>query len=235
VIKTALILAGGFGTRLQSIVKDVPKPMAPINGIPFLDYQLFYLKQQGISQVILSVGHLFEAIRQRYQTNFNGLEIKYAIEDSPLGTGGAIRLAINQCDDEEVLALNGDSFFDISLPSFFEMHSSHKSNFSLALRGIENAARYGTIELSENRIVSFKEKTGQQVAGLINAGVYILNRSLFLQHTQAITFSIEKDFFEKHIQSIPIYGFQLPGYFIDIGIPEDFHQAQNDFKRFKYQ
>ena len=115
-IKTALILAGGFGTRLQSIVKDVPKPMAPINGIPFLDYQLFYLKQQGISQVILSVGHLFEAIQQRYQTNFNGLEIKYAIEDSPLGTGGAIRgLTMAAFDLEKSVFIATSAFIDLGI------------------------------------------------------------------------------------------------------------------------
>lgn len=234
-IKTAVILAGGFGTRLQSIVKDIPKPMAPINGIPFLDYQLYYLKKQGITHVILSVGHLFEVVQQRYLSNFNGLEIKYAIEKNPLGTGGAIRLALNECSDDEVIVLNGDSFFNISLPLLYQLHSSHQSLISLALREVENAARYGTIQLSENRIVSFKEKSQQQVAGIINAGVYILNRLHFLRHTQASTFSIEKDFFEKHIQSISLHGFLMSGYFIDIGIPEDFQKAQHDFKGFKYQ
>lgn len=235
-IKTAIILAGGFGTRLQSVVTDVPKPMAPINSIPFLTYQFAYLKHFGITNIILSVGYLNEKIRDFYKNSFNGISIQYVIEDRPLGTGGGIRKAIELCKDEWVLALNGDSFFDVDLTLFQTKHSSIDSKISLALRKVTDAARYGTIELNNNRIISFKEKNNILAPGLINGGVYILNKELFLTSTPANTnFSIEKDFFETNLRSLQINGFEFNGYFIDIGVPEDYKQAQHDFKEFKYR
>jgi D-glycero-alpha-D-manno-heptose 1-phosphate guanylyltransferase len=236
-IKTAIILAGGFGTRLQTVVNDVPKPMAPINGIPFLSYQLNYLKHYGIDTVILSVGYLHEKIMAFYKNEFNGLKLSYVVEDEPLGTGGGIRKAIEQCKDEEVLALNGDSFFDINLNKFQQYHEFKNSSFSLALRKVDNASRYGRIEIeNDNRIRTFQEKNENPEAGSINAGVYILDRKLFMEHTSSnAKFSIEKDFFEKQIPFLPIYGFEFEAYFIDIGIPEDYKQAQHDLKGSKYK
>lgn len=236
-VKTAIILAGGFGTRLQSVIKNVPKPMAPVNGIPFLNYQINYLKHFGINQVILSVGYLHSIISEYYKNEFNGVKISYAIEETALGTGGGIRQALELSSDELVLALNGDSFFDIPLNDFAKMHEENKSQFSLATRKVVDASRYGTIETDVNhRITSFKEKDINKKEGIINAGIYLLNKTIFLQNTNANTnFSIEKDFFEKHIHQFPIFGFQFNGYFIDIGIPEDYNKAQNDFKEFKYR
>lgn len=236
-IKTAIILAGGFGTRLQSVVSDVPKPMAPINSTPFLDYQLAYLKHYGIENIILSVGYLNEKIRDYYQDGLNGLKINYVMEETPLGTGGGIRKAMELNSDELVLALNGDSFFDVDLNHLKKLHVLKNSQISLALRRADNASRYGAIELdSSDRIISFKEKSSQTHAGFINAGVYLLNQEVFLKHAPAnCNFSIEKDFFEKKLDTLPIYGFEFSGYFIDIGIPEDYNKAQHDFKEFKYR
>jgi len=235
-IKTAIILAGGFGTRLQSVVTDVPKPMAPINSIPFLTYQFNYLKHFGINHIVLSVGYLNEKIRAYYQDSFEGITIQYVIEDTPLGTGGGIRKAMELCTDEWVLALNGDSFFDVDLKKFQAEHSANHSQISLTLRKVADAARYGTIELNKNRITSFKEKNNVNAPGLINGGVYILNKKLFLDSTPLnANFSIEKDFFETNIHQLHINGFEFDGYFIDIGIPEDYKQAQHDFKEFKYR
>lgn len=235
-ITTAIILAGGFGTRLKSVVSDLPKPMAPINNNPFLNYQLNYLKHYGVKNVILSVGYLSEKIRDYYGNNFNGLTIDYVIEENPLGTGGGIRLALEKCNEELVFVLNGDSFFDVNLIQFYNLHSQNKSQISLALRKVNESARYGTIEKNkENKITSFKEKSGIDKEGIINGGVYILDKHLYLQTTSPATnFSIEKDFFEKHLSTILISGFEFEGYFIDIGIPEDYLKAQNDFKGFKY-
>lgn len=234
-LQTAIILAGGFGTRLQSVVSDVPKPMAPINSIPFLNYQLNYLKHFGITHAVLSVGYLSEKITSFYKNSFNGINISYVIEDSPLGTGGGIRKAMELCDAKNVLALNGDSFFDVNLHEFYDLNSNANSQISLALRKVNDAARYGTIELKGNRIISFKEKNGESKPGLINGGVYILNRELFLQNTKSnINFSIEKDFFEINLKQLNINGFEFNDYFIDIGIPEDYTKAQHDFKEFKY-
>ncbi len=231
-ITTAIILAGGFGTRLKTVVNDVPKPMAPINGVPFLSYQLNYLKRFGISHVVLSVGYMHEKIMEFYKNEFNGIKITYVIENEPLGTGGGIRKGIEECDDKAVFALNGDSFFDIDLDKLQQFHDFKNASFSLALRKVENASRYGNIEINrENEIVQFQEKSDTPEAGLINAGIYILEPTLYLKHTPAHTkFSIEKDLFEKELQTLPIYGFEFDGYFIDIGIPEDYNKAQHDLK-----
>ncbi len=234
-VHTAIILAGGFGTRLQSVVNDVPKPMAPINGKPFLDYQLHYLKHYGIKKVIFSLGYLAEKIQHHFKNSFNGIELVYVVEEHPLGTGGAIRLAIEQCTEEEVIVINGDSFFNLDLNSFYQLHRLHASQISLALRSVDNASRYGTIELNVHRIISFLEKNNQHQKGIINAGVYILNTKLYLSNTMASHFSIEKDFFEKQLTHLIINGFEFNGYFIDIGIPEDYSKAQHDFKEFTYR
>lgn len=236
-LKEAIILAGGFGTRLRDVISDVPKTMAPVNGRPFLDYQLKYLKYYGIQKVILSVGYLSEKIIEHYGNNFDGIEIIYSIEKEPLGTGGGIRLAMQQCSGDDVLVLNGDSVFDINLYSFYNQHTSYLIDCSLAVRQVSNAARYGTIQLGHLfRIAGFKEKDGIEKQGLISAGVYILNKNVFLKNTpEKVPFSIEKDFFEKKVDTVNIYGFNYTGYFIDIGIPEDYEKAQHDFKEFKYR
>ena len=235
-LQTAIILAGGFGTRLQSVVSDLPKPLALVNGLPFLDYQLKYLKHCGIKKIILSVGYLAEKIEARYLSNFNGFEIHYAKENSPLGTGGAVRLSLEQSHDDKILVLNGDSFFDVDLQTFFNLSTVGKADFSLALRQVDNAERYGTIELnSHNQITSFKEKHVEAKAGLINGGVYLIDKNLYMAQTKANqNFSIEKDFFETQLNNFNILGFEFDNYFIDIGIPEDYNKAQNDFRTFKY-
>jgi D-glycero-alpha-D-manno-heptose 1-phosphate guanylyltransferase len=245
-VTEAIILAGGFGTRLQSVVNDLPKPMAQVNGQPFLNYQLLYLKHFGIQRVILSVGHLHEKITDHYKNEFEGLEIDYTIEKEPLGTGGGIRMALEKCKGDQVLILNGDSFFDIDLNFFIGQHVAVNADCSIALREVENAARYGTVELEEDsslkgnapmsRIRSFKEKSGEEKEGLINAGIYILNKKTYLNNTMPQSkFSIEKDFFEKQLSHLNIFGSRHEGYFIDIGIPEDYAKAQNDFKGFTYK
>lgn len=235
-IKEAVILAGGFGTRLQSIINDVPKPMAPINDIPFLNYILKYLKFYNIEHVVFSVGYLSNKIKEYYKNEFHGISISYAEETTPLGTGGGIRLSLQQCDTQNCLVLNGDSFFDVNLISFYNQFVKTQSDCILALRKIENAARYGTIKLNDSKqIIEFKEKDGNEISGLINGGVYILNRNIFLENTPAdISFSIEKDFFETKLTDINVTGVEYPNYFIDIGIPADYEKAQHEFKKFKY-
>ncbi len=236
-LKEAVILVGGFGTRLQTVVSDVPKPMAPVNGQPFLNYIFLYLKHFGITHVVLSTGYLSEKISEYYKNEYLGIKISYTKEETPLGTGGGIRLALEKCDTKNVLVLNGDSFFDVDLNVYYNQHTTFESDCSLALRKVENAARYGTIKLDDtSAIKEFKEKDSLDKPGLINGGVYILNRKLFLQKTEAnVSFSIEKDFYEKRINELHIFGFDHQGYFIDIGIPEDYKKAQNDFKGFKYR
>ena len=236
-LKEAIILAGGFGTRLQIVVNDVPKPMAPVNNEPFLNYIFDYLKHYQIEHVVLSTGYLADKISEYYKDEYQGIKISYTKEETPLGTGGGIRLAMEKCHTKHVLVLNGDSFFDVNVSTHYQNHVSKKSDCTLALRKVDNAARYGTIVLgNEDAIVTFKEKDSIEQAGLINGGVYILNRELYLNKTEANTaFSIEKDFFEKRIMELDIFGFEYTGYFIDIGIPEDYKKVQDDFKNFKYK
>ncbi len=249
-INTAIILAGGFGTRLQSVVTDVPKPMAPVNGEPFLNYQLNYLKNYGIKHIVISVGYLAEKIKAYYKDSYQGMAISYSTELIALGTGGGIRLAMDSTGNEEVFVLNGDSFFDVDLNEFYKSHHLHKAEISICIRRIENADRYGTIELEKYflptlvagnpytyfKVNAFKEKSERVGAGFINGGIYILDRRTFFKFTKEnMAFSIEKDFFEAQCSTVDIGAFLSKGYFIDIGIPEDYTKAQNDFKEFKYR
>ncbi|MCD6068756.1 MAG: hypothetical protein K0S33_3582 [Bacteroidetes bacterium] len=236
-VKEAIILAGGFGTRLQSVVSDLPKPMAPVNGRPFLEYLFDYLVHSGVKSIVLSIGHKGEMISDEYSKGkWKKAKILFSQEDAPLGTGGAIALAMHQCKSEEVLVLNGDSFFDVDLLDLTARHSASHAQHSIALRRVENASRYGAVELDESRIISFKEKNEGIQPGLINGGIYILNRPVYLKTTQGKTnFSIERDFFEKELQRQAICGFEYKGKFIDIGTPEDFTRAQHEFKHFKYR
>jgi D-glycero-alpha-D-manno-heptose 1-phosphate guanylyltransferase len=196
-----------------------------------------YLKHYQIEHVVLSIGYLSEKIVEYYKTEYNGIKVSYAKEESPLGTGGGIRLAMTKCNTKDILVLNGDSFFDVDINTHYENHSSKQADCTLALRKVDNAARYGTIVLgSENVIETFREKNNIEQSGLINGGVYVLNRELYLNKTdEANAFSIEKDFYETKIKEIHIFGFEYAGYFIDIGIPEDYKKAQDDFKGFTYR
>lgn len=236
-LSEAIILAGGFGTRLQSVVSDVPKPMAPVNGRPFLDYIFAYLKHYSITHVVLSTGYLAQRVEEHYGTVFNGLRVSYAVEEVPLGTGGGIRLAMQSCSSRDILVLNGDSFFDVDLTLYEQQYTCSDASGALALRRVDNAARYGTITTgSGDRITAFKEKDQVSRPGLINGGVYILQRDVFMAHTpEGKAFSIEKDFFETRLGNLRFCGFEHQGYFIDIGIPEDYRKAQDDFKGFTYR
>lgn len=235
-LNAAIILAGGFGTRLKSVVADLPKPMAPVNARPFLEYQLDYLNHSGITEVCLSLGHMAEKISSHFGNRYKGLQLTYAVETEPLGTGGGIRMALEQVKQNEVLVLNGDSFFEIDIKKFQAQHLQTQAHYSLALRKAEDASRYGTITLDKNnRITSFMEKSSVKAPGLINGGVYVLSRDLYLSETEGKgNFSIEKEVFEKRLKDLRIFGFVFENYFIDIGVPQDYQKAQDDFKRFKY-
>jgi D-glycero-alpha-D-manno-heptose 1-phosphate guanylyltransferase len=232
---SAIILAGGFGTRLKSVVSDVPKPMAPILEKPFLTYLLGYLNAFQIKQVVLSTGYLSSIIENYLGNNFNGIKLRYSIEEEPLGTGGAIKKALQEVSDENTLVLNGDSFLDLDIFAFSSFYTENNFEGLLACRSVDNAGRYGTLKVNNNQIVEFKEKTGTNELGLINGGVYLLNKEHYLKNTPtSLAFSIEKDYFEKQCQHSRFGAYKCDGYFIDIGIPEDYLKAQHEFKKFKY-
>src|ERR1041385_3540817 len=158
-IKEAIILAGGLGTRLRSVVNDLPKSMAPVNGKPFLHYLFLWLKKYEINRAVLSVGYLSEKVEEYFGEEYLGIKITYAKEESALGTGGGIRLAMEKCSGAHVLVLNGDTFFDVDLEKLSEVHLGGSSDATLALRKVEDGSRYGTIQLDGNRIKAFREKS----------------------------------------------------------------------------
>ncbi len=227
--KEAIILAGGFGTRLQSVVKELPKPMAPVNGRPFLTYILDYLIDYNYTKVVLSVGYLHEKIEDYFGSEYKSLKISYAVENEPLGTGGAIFYALSQCTSENVLILNGDTLFKADLDALQAFHGQHQSALSIILRQVPDTSRYGSVQTDENqRIISFTEKNNSIGAGMINGGIYLINNNLAQQLPLPQKFSFEKDLMEKYVHTMPFYGIASDGYFIDIGIPEDYARAQKE-------
>jgi len=226
----AIVLAGGFGTRLKSVVKDVPKPMADINGKPFLVYLFNYLVSNGVSKVILSVGYKQNVIKKYFSNNYNGLNILYSSEETPLGTGGAIKRALTLVGDEtqRVLILNGDTFFNVNLKKLKLSSMQNQFNIILSLKLMKDFDRYGSVRLKDERVVGFEEKKFFKKA-YINGGVYLVKKDILDNMEKLFSFSFEK-FIEDNLKSLNIYSFKDDGYFIDIGIPEDYEKAKIDFK-----
>lgn len=224
-IKEAIILAGGKGTRLQSVVSNVPKPMALIGEKPFLMLLLQYLQSQGIEKVVLSVGYMYEIIQETFGESFNGLSISYSIESEPLGTGGAIAKAMTMVESQSVLVLNGDSFIKIDLEEIERKIPTSENHSLLVLKEMNNVSRYGSVVLKDEVITAFEEKQFKEKA-LINAGVYVLNKDIFKDKNLPEKFSFEKDFLEKEVEKENLRGIVTNGYFIDIGVPEDYQKAQ---------
>ncbi|EHL15308.1 hypothetical protein HMPREF9630_00677 [Peptoanaerobacter stomatis] len=222
----AIILAGGKGTRLQEVVSDIPKPMAPINNVPFLEILIRQLKKNGINDIVISVGYKKDKIINFFGNRYNGLDINYCIEDIPLGTGGAIKKAIEENESDMYLVINGDTFFDISLRKLIEEHINRRNDVTIAAKKMYNSDRYGSILFENDKIVSFEEKKYYRES-VINAGIYVLNRDIF-DNIQDKKFSLEKDFFEKYVCEKNMGIFIFEEYFIDIGIKEDYYKAQRE-------
>jgi D-glycero-alpha-D-manno-heptose 1-phosphate guanylyltransferase len=234
-IKEAIILAGGLGTRLREVVADRPKAMAIVNGKPFLDYQLDYLDVFGINHVIISVGYKREAVMGHYGDHYKKIKIDYAIEEEPSGTGGGLKLAMEKVEGNLVFAMNGDTFYHIDYQKLLDIHEAKNAKLSIVLREVEDVGRYGSIERNEERrITGFWVKSTKSGPGLINGGVYLINKDFFQSFDLPDKFSLEKDFFEKYHSQYRFYGIMCRQYFIDIGVPEDYARAQDDFKEFGY-
>ena len=234
-ITEAIVLAGGMGTRLRQAVSEVPKSMAPVNGRPFLEYLLDYLDKNGFGHVVLSVGFMNEQIREHFGERHKGIRLSYAVEESPLGTGGGIRKAFGMVGGAEAFAFNGDSLFLADPAKMFSFHETGAGYLTIALRYVEDASRYGSVKMDAlHRIRGFAEKTAEGGPGYINGGVYILNKAFLTGTAFPESFSLEKDCFEQYYRDIPILGFPSEGYFLDIGIPEDYHRAQDEFRKLEY-
>ncbi|HUQ67270.1 MAG TPA: nucleotidyltransferase family protein [Flavitalea sp.] len=229
-INEAIILAGGLGTRLRSAVPDLPKSMAPVAGKPFISYVIKYYQRQGIEKFIFSLGYKHELIEQFLHKEFNTLSYSVIVEPEPIGTGGAIYQGCLNATTYQVLILNGDTFFETDIRSLSLFHEKNNADCTLCLKEMTNTDRYGVVEMSDDgRIISFKEKNFYE-RSVINGGVYALNVSSLINEKMPQKFSFEKDFFEKYYMHKKIYGLKQNGYFIDIGIPDDFERAQTDFK-----
>lgn len=223
---SAVILAGGLGTRLRSAVPDLPKPMAPISGRPFLEHQLDYWIKQGVSHFVLSVGYRHEVIVDHFGNRYRGAELDYVIEKTPLGTGGGFLLAAEKVGKEEpFLLLNGDTYFAVDLQALIEFSFANDADWCFSLFRTNEEGRYMGMDTSpQGQITSLKSGTGR----LANGGVYWVNPRALLggKFSPGAKVSLEDDIFPAAMVSgQSLFGIEFLGTFIDIGVPDDYHRA----------
>lgn len=222
----AIVLAGGFGTRLKELVPYLPKPMAPVAGRPFLEILLSMLARKGFTRIVLSLGFMSEKIISHFGDQYLGMELVYEVESQPLGTGGAILAALTHCLDDHAFIFNGDTYLDLEVDELERLwQESH--NPIIVVREVPDTARFGRVNINEGRVANFLEK-GETGLGLINAGCYVLPKHVLDNFSLGKAFSIETEFFIKNLQSTRFDGFVTQGRFIDIGVPEDYLLAQTE-------
>jgi D-glycero-alpha-D-manno-heptose 1-phosphate guanylyltransferase len=222
-----ILLVGGMGTRLQPVLPSTPKPLAPVGDMPFLQLLVLQLRSQGIRRIVMSTGYLAGQIEEEFGDGHQlDVAIEYSKESSPLGTAGAVKFAErNLPQASRFLVMNGDSFLEMDFARFLRFHREHGGLVSMAVRSVPDASRYGTVQLDkENRVVGFSEKTGAQVPGIVNGGVYVFNRPV-VEHIPHGPASLEKDVFPRLLER-GVYALEQHGMFIDIGTPEDYTRAQ---------
>lgn len=223
----AVVLAGGLGTRLREAVPDLPKPMAPVAGRPFLALVLDHLAAQGVRHAVLAVGYRHEAIRAHFGDRHGPVRLDYAVEHRPLGTGGAIRLATRLAETDPVLVVNGDTLFDLELAPLLARHRAAGRPLTVALRGTNDTARYGAVAVAGGRVVGFAEK-GRHGPGLINAGMYVMAADFVERFGLPPAFSFEHDLLMRRLEEIGPAAHEAAGYFVDIGVPESYRRARTE-------
>ncbi len=226
----AIVLAGGFGTRLRGIVDDVPKPLAPVAGRPFLAWLLDRLAASGMRRCILATGYLSEVIEQRIGASWQGMEIAYSVEPEPLGTGGAIRLAASRLQGNAAHVLNGDTWLEYDPAALEATARATGTPMAIALARVDDVARYGAVDIDNDRVAGFREK-GEAGAGWINAGCYFLAAEALAALPARDAFSFEQDVLQPRVQAGAVAAFTATAGFIDIGVPEDYARAQLQFYR----
>ena len=221
----AVILAGGLGTRLRPVVADRPKALAMINGRPFLGYLLMQLARAGVREAVICTGYLAEQVRTCFGDSYAGIRLRYSVETEPLGTGGALRLALPLLAADSILVVNGDSYFSADLADFHGRHRAAGSLASLLLARVADISRFGAVDLVEGgQIARFEEKGSAAGPGLINAGVYLLSGEVVRGIPDSGPVSLEREVFPALVGH-GLYGFAQDGKFIDIGTPEDYLAA----------
>ena len=223
----AIVLAGGFGTRLRPCIENLPKPLAPVCGRPFISYLLDYLYANGVHRAIISTGYMADEIVNSIGKTCRGMVVDYSHEETPLGTGGGIKKALSLCKDDVAVVINGDTFFDVDLFEMEEFHRNSGCAITLASKEIPDVYRSGCIKTKNGRLTGFSEK-GTSGAGKINGGIYFINKNSLDNITEE-KFSFEKDVLESGKYDIGVY--ESNGYFIDIGIPESYNLAQTDCRK----
>jgi D-glycero-alpha-D-manno-heptose 1-phosphate guanylyltransferase len=224
----AIVLAGGLGTRLKSVVSNVPKPMAPIGGRPFLDLLLRSLKAKGVTRVILSVGYMSDVITTYFQKHSLDMELVFEVEPSPLGTGGAIAAALRHAHSDCVLVLNGDTYLDLDIDAVCSMWPGDRTPIVVA-RAVADTERFGRLDVTNGRITKFVG-SGIKSAGIINAGCYLISTDVFSGEDMPEKFSFEQDFLCRR-PPLSLRVFVALGQFIDIGVPGDYERAQTELMR----
>lgn len=227
-VTEAIVLAGGLGTRLREAVPDLPKCMAPVNGRPFIAYVIHHLSQQGITHFIFSLGYKSALFLDFLAATLPAGTYAIVVEEEPLGTGGAIQFAAQKVRQQDFLVVNGDSIFKTDIQEQAAFHFARHSCCTLALKTMHRVNRYGAVELAESgSIRHFREKQFFE-KGLINGGVYLVNKACLLSKGLPEKFSFETDFLQRFYREGNLYGIEQEGYFIDIGIPEDYQRAQTE-------
>lgn len=227
---TGAILAGGFGTRLRSVVADRPKVLAPVHGRPYLTYLLDQLAGAGVREVVLLTGYQAEVVQATLGTSYAGMRLAYSPEPSPLGTAGALRLARPLLLSPAVLLLNGDSYCDVALADFWDFHRRRGAAFSLVLHRVADTGRFGQVHVEGGRVARFEEKHAAGGAGWINGGVYLMNRPLLDEVPAGRPVSLERELFPAWAARGCLHGFCCDGRFLDIGTPESYAAAEAFFR-----
>jgi D-glycero-alpha-D-manno-heptose 1-phosphate guanylyltransferase len=227
---TGAILAGGFGTRLRSRIADRPKVLAPVRGRPYLSYLLDQLANAGLREVVLLTGYMADMVQTTLGDTYRGMRLAYSPEPAPLGTGGALRLALPLISTPTVLLLNGDSYCDVPLPVFWDAHCRQRAAVSLTVCEVLDTGRFGRVHLSGDRVVRFEEKQNAGGTGWINAGVYIIDRAALDEIPSGRPVSLERAMFPAWASHGRIHGFCCAGRFLDIGTPESYTEAETFFR-----
>jgi NDP-sugar pyrophosphorylase family protein len=227
---TVAILAGGSGTRLRSVVSDRPKVLAEVNGRPFLKYLLDQIASADAREAVLCTGYMSEKVRETFGERYGRLSLAYSVEQKPLGTGGALRLALPFLRSDLVLVMNGDSFVAVDLRSYLNWFLETERAAAMVLAEAADASRYGRVSLGQNgAIEAFEEKDASPRSGWINAGVYLLKKSTLEAIPNDAPFSLEREMFPQ-LAKRGLYGYPVGASFIDIGTPESYAEAEAFFR-----
>jgi len=224
----AIVLVGGLGTRLRTVVSDVPKPLAPVAGRPFLAWLLDRLAQEGMRHVVLAAGYLAERVVDGIGREWRGMDVDYSIETEPLGTGGAVRQACSMLRGNAAHVLNGDTFLRYDMHGLVQATSRSGADLGMALARVDDVARYGAVVCAGDRVEGFREK-GENGPGYINAGSYYLTPAAIRTLPAEPMFSFETRVLAPLTAAGRVCGFDATSGFIDIGVPEDYRRAQSLF------